>query len=69
MAGTSSSVPFTVLEYVGAVPSVGLRIRAASRRNFSCRRLFEDVPDQRRTGWEFEPPVDVLQVGGHGAAS
>ena len=47
MAGTSSeSMHSTIVEYVGAVPSVGLRICAASRRNLSCRRLFEDVSDR-----------------------
>ena len=51
------------------MPSVGLRICAASRRNLSCRRLFEDVSDQCRTGWEFEPPVDVLEVGGYGSGT
>ena len=51
------------------MPSVNLPIWTAPRRNFSCRRLFEDVSDQRRTGREFEPPVDVLQVGTHGAGT
>jgi hypothetical protein len=62
-------VPSTVVEYVGAAPSIGLRIRGTWLRNFGCRRLFEDVPHERRTRWEFEPPVDVVQVGGNGAAA
>jgi hypothetical protein len=28
--------------------------------------LIEDVSDQRRTRWEFEPLANVLQMGGHG---
>ena len=69
MTGTSSSVSSTIVEYVGAVPSVGLRICVASRRNLSCRRLLEDVPDQRRTGREFQPSVDVLEVGCYGSGT
>ena len=51
------------------MPSVNLPIWTAPRRNLSCRPLFEDVSDQRRTGREFEPPVNVLEVGAHGAGT
>ena len=51
------------------MPSVNLPIWTAPRRNLSCKRLFEDVSDQRRTGREFEPPVNVLEVGAHGAGT